>query len=239
MNKIMLVITGLLVAACGNPVLVDDTPVQSLQAGGNVSLLQSSGTDFANPDSPAWRDAQEYVMDLGLAPPVHASINLRYDPDAAAVPLHLRAASDGEKLFLRLRWNDASKDTATSREQFSDAAAVQFALGGGAATSYMMGAATTPVNIWYWKASSEETQNLAAGGFGSTTRLDNNNLSASSTYREAGEWVVVFSRPLQQSGEHQVTLDQGAVSVALALWQGDTKQRDGLKHILPGWVSIQ
>jgi DMSO reductase family type II enzyme heme b subunit len=153
--------------------------------------------------------------------------------------LNLRAASDGEKLYLRLRWSDTSQDIATSREQFSDGAAVQFALGGGPSTSYMMGATTTPVNIWYWKAGSDEAQNLAAGGFGSTTRLDKGQLSASSVYRDGGEWVVVFSRPLTQMGEHQIDLTQDSLSIALALWQGDAKQRDGLKHTSPGWITLQ
>tara|TARA_B100000959_G_scaffold284687_1_gene357025 strand:- start:1676 stop:2431 length:756 start_codon:yes stop_codon:yes gene_type:complete len=220
-------------------IMVDNTPVQALETGGVVTLLQKPGADFSAPDSDVWREAQEYAMELKLAPPVHQSINLRYDPAAPAAPVNVRAASDGEKLYLRLRWSDASRDIATTREQFSDGAAVQFALGGGPATSYMMGASATPVNIWYWKASATEPQNLAAGGFGSTTRLDQGQLAASSIYRDSGEWVVVFSRPLNQEGEHQVDLNEGAATIALALWQGETGQRDGLKHVSPGWVSIQ
>ena len=96
-----------------------------------------------------------------------------------------------------------------------------------------------PVNIWYWKAGLTQAQNLAAGGFGSTTTLDQAGLVSSSIYREQGEWVVVFSRPLIQPGEHQVQLDSGSASLALALWQGDQKQRDGLKHVTMGWVSLQ
>lgn len=228
--------------AVGNAVdhtIIDDTPVQSLAVGGTVSLSQQPGANFSAPGSKAWREAQEYTMDLNLAPPVHPSVNLRYDPATPPVSVNLRAGSDGEKLYIRLRWSDATQDTATSREQFSDGAAVQFALGGGPATSYMMGAPTTPVNIWYWKAGSDDAQNLAAGGFGSTTRLDQGQLSANSAYRDGGEWVVVFSRPLARDGEHQVDLTQDNLSISLALWQGDSRQRDGLKHISPGWVTIQ
>ena len=218
---------------------VDDTPVQTLEIGGTVSLSKQPGANFSAPGSKAWREAQEYAMDLSLAPPVHPSVNLRYEPTTPPVSVNLRAGSDGEKLYLRMRWSDTSQDISTTREQFSDGAAVQFALGGGPATSYMMGAPTTPVNIWYWQAGADNAQNLAAGGFGSTTRLDKGQLSASSVYRDGGEWAVVFSRPLGQDGEHQVDLKQGKLSIALALWQGDTRQRDGLKHISPGWVTIQ
>lgn len=218
---------------------VDDTPVQALAVGGIVSLSRQPGADFSTPDSPAWREAQEYSLDLNLAPPVHQSINLRYDPQTPAALVNLRAGSDGESLYLRLRWSDTTADVTTSREQFSDGAAVQFALDGGPATSYMMGAPTTPVNIWYWKAGLEQPQNLAAAGFGSTTRLAQGQLAVNSAYRDSGEWVLVFSRPLSPSGEHQVDLNDNTVAIALALWQGAAGQRDGLKHVSPGWVTLQ
>ena len=63
-------------------------------------------------------------------------------------------------------------------------------------------------------------------------------MASRGVYRSAGEWVVVFSRPLEAQGEYQVTLDQGQANMAFALWQGDQKQRDGLKHVSMGWVSL-
>lgn len=229
---------GTLMACSEVVVLIDDTPVRALEAGGTVNLLQKPNADFSTPDGPAWRDAQEYSMDLNLAPPVHPSINLRYDPAAPAMPVKLRAASDGQTLYLRLRWTDTTKNIATARDEFADGIAVQFALEGGDATSYMMGAATTPVNIWYWKAGADQPQNLAAGGFGSTTQLDLGQLTASTTYK-AGEWIVVFSRPLSQEGKHQADLNSDSPLIALALWQGDKQHRDGLKHVSDGWVTLK
>ena len=253
-STIPIILAIALISACGSPdqatpeqaetnaapapVIIDDTPVEPLQIGGTITALQST-VDLSDPDNASWRDAQEYRMDLGLAPPVHQSINLRYDPATAATPVFLRAASDGNRLYLRLRWPDDSNNSSTGRTDFADGAAVQFSLGDAASTSFMMGAANGPVNIWYWKAGLAHAQNLAAGGFGSTTPLDQAGLTSSSIYRDKGEWVVVFSRPLTQSGEHQVRLDNGTASLALALWQGDRKQRDGLKHVTMGWVSLQ
>jgi dimethylsulfide dehydrogenase subunit gamma len=163
---------------------------------------------------------------------------LRYDPTTAAIPVFLRTATDGKKLYLRMRWSDASQNTATARTDFADGAAVQFALGDAATTSFMMGAPNGPVNIWYWKAGQKQAQNLAAGGFGSTTRLEPGGLTSNGVYRSDGEWVVVFSRPLAQDGEHQVQLGNMQASLAFALWQGDQRQRDGLKHVSMGWVSL-
>ena len=220
------------------PVIIDDTPTQALVTGGTVELLQTDA-DLGSPNSKAWRDAREYQMDLGLAPPVHPSINLRHDPATAPMRIYLRAASDGTRLYLRLRWPDATRDAAVGRSDFADAAAVQFALEAGEATSFMMGAPNGPVNIWYWQAGNDEAQNLAAGGFGSTTRLEPGGLGVSSLYRDKGEWVVVFSRPLSQEGEHDVQLENLQANMAFALWQGEDGQRDGLKHVSMGWVSLQ
>ena len=225
------------------PVVIDDTPVKALAIGGSMLALHST-VSMDDPENPAWRDAQEYRMELGLAPPVHQSINLRYDPSLPALPVYLRAASDGKNLYLRMRWADSSENRSTGRTDFADAAAVQFDLqpaadGGASSTSFMMGAPGGPVNIWYWKAGQENPQNLAAGGFGNTTRLDSGALMVSEAYREQGEWVVVFSRPLAQPGEHMIQLDQSPANVAFALWQGEQRQRDGLKHVSMGWVSLQ
>ena len=224
-------------------VVIDNTPLATLAIGGSISVLQTDA-ELISPENGLWREAQEYSMELGMAPPVHQSINLRYDPATPAIPVYVRAATDGVNLYLRMRWPDASENTATSRSDFADGAAVQFALdnpatASGPTTSFMMGAPDGPVNIWYWKAGQEQTQNLAAGGFGSTTRLDSAGLTSSSVYRSSGEWVVVFSRPLHAEGDFQVPLGTGQTSMAFALWQGGQKQRDGLKHVSMGWVSLE
>lgn len=245
MRKSVLFVLSVLLIGCNgsdspkSEIIIDNTPVEPLLVGGSIQRLNAVEGDFYSPNSAAWRDAQEYKLSLDLAPPVHQSISLRYDPSRPKMLVNIRAASDTENLYVRLRWTDATENTVNSREFFSDAAAVQFALNGGSSTSFMMGASPTPVNIWYWKAAEEKSQNLAAAGFGSTTRLNQGGLKAESLYREAGEWVVVFSRPLIGEGEYQADLKQAESFVSFALWQGDAKQRDGLKHISQGWITIQ
>jgi DMSO reductase family type II enzyme heme b subunit len=102
----------------------------------------------------------------------------------------------------------------------------------------MMGSPDSPVNIWYWKAGQDLAQNLAAGGFGSTTQLPAGDLKLVSSYRDRGEWVVVFSRPTIQDGEYQVGLNGDSAYLSLAIWQGNGKQRDGLKHVTMGWLTV-
>lgn len=237
MNKLFLLFSLAALASCGQPD-IDSSPVENLQTGGSATLLSKPGGDFSNPDSTDWRDAQAYAIDLNPAPPVHASINLRLDPDAVPVPVHMRAATDGQRYYLRLRWRDESENQVTSRSEFADGIAVQFALEAGADTSFMMGGPGAPVNIWYWKAGQDQPQNLAAGGFGSTTRLPTGGLEVSSSYRENEGWTVVLSRPIATGEDLQVDLSVDSVILSLAVWQGDSRQRDGLKHVTLGWVTV-
>lgn len=210
----------------------------ALAVGGSLDLARVAGVALAEPADKAWADVAAHQVALTLAPPVHQSVNLRHDPAAEPVPVTLQAASDGETLYLRLRWPDASADSDTSRTSFADGVAIQFALAGGEQTSFMMGGPGAAVNLWYWRADLPQPQNLAAGGFGSTTALPDNGLRASAIHTDSGDWVVVFSRPLNTDGEHQVNLNSLPVQLGLATWQGQEGQRDGLKHVTMGWLKL-
>ena len=65
-----------------------------------------------------------------------------------------KALHDGEKLYVRVEWSDATKDESTSRQnEFTDAAAVQFPVTHGESVpAFCMGNPDAPVNIWQWKA---------------------------------------------------------------------------------------
>ena len=63
-------------------------------------------------------------------------------------------------------------------------------------------------------------------------------MQASATHTDSGDWVVVFSRPLSIGGEHQVNLGSLPVHLGLATWQGEDRQRDGLKHVTMGWLKL-
>lgn len=239
--KAMIYGTSLLaLMACSNgTVIIDDTPAVEIKVGDSIDLHTKAGANYTEPNAPAWRDVQEYRIDLSLAPPVHPSVNLRYQASAPTVPISIRTASDGARFYIRLRWQDSSQNITTSRSDFADAVAVQFALNGATSTPYLMGSPSAPVNIWYWKAGTEEAENLAAGGFGSTSRLPLTDLSVSSEYRRDGEWVVVFSRPIDVDGKHQMPLtNDKPAAISLAVWQGAEQQRDGLKHVTQGWLLV-
>jgi hypothetical protein len=65
-----------------------------------------------------------------------------------------RALQDGERLYIRLEWNDGTDNSGISRvTQFSDAAAIEYPVTPGEQVpSFCMGNSDAPVNIWQWKA---------------------------------------------------------------------------------------
>ncbi|MFA3916803.1 ethylbenzene dehydrogenase-related protein [Ruegeria hyattellae] len=195
-----------------------------------------------DPDDVIWERLPEYRVAMSPAPAVHDSVELRINYDAEATFLNMTLAKTSERFYVRLRWIDDTPNTASAFDQFRDGAAVQFSLGDDD-TSYIMGdGPDSAVNIWYWRSDSNSVQNLAAGGPGSTTTLEQQAVSGDSMYSandgDPNEWTVVMSRPIALEGDHNVSLSQDVVPMAFALWQGSERQRDGLKSVSDGWILL-
>ena len=198
-----------------------------------------------DPVDDLWERVPEYQVWLMPAPIWHPSVGLRQEAGGKGMPLYFSAASDGTRLYVKLRWVDSTADRVTSLDRFRDGAAVQFALKAADVTPYLMGVAGAPVNIWYWKADDDSAENLAAGGPGSTTRLDDQPLGAASAHGKAAfapenQWVVVMSRALGSGGMHMADLDPSGdpQPVAFAVWQGAGGERDGHKNASTGWIFL-
>ncbi|MEM7685148.1 MAG: ethylbenzene dehydrogenase-related protein [Paracoccaceae bacterium] len=195
-----------------------------------------------DPDDIIWERLAEYRVVMSPAPAVHESVELRVDYDAEAIPVYLQIARTSDRFYVRMRWRDDSKDTATRMNRFRDGAAIQFSLADDE-TSYIMGTGPEePVNIWYWRPDDGSVTNLAAGGPGSTTVLDTQPVSGTALYQEnpgdPNEWVVVMSRPLEAAGEHNASFNRERIPMAFAIWQGADGQRDGFKSVSDGWILV-
>lgn len=195
-----------------------------------------------DPDDDIWQRLPEYRVHVHPAPAVHQSVALRVDYDSPGNVVYLNLARTSDRLYVRMRWRDDTRDAATTRDRFTDAAAVQFALGDDS-TSYLMGTGPAEaVNIWYWRADGSSVQNLAAGGYGSTTVLPRQSVTGSGQYREdlgaPNQWTVVLSRPLGVAGDFEVSFRRQQVPMAFALWQGSLQQRDGFKYVSDGWILL-
>ena len=228
------------------PTTAADPTILDVHAGQTVHASQLPERiylrDANDPDDIIWARVPAYRTFLSAAPPVHPSTALRFEPKEG-VNLYFQVARTSERLYVRLRWQDPTQNRKTTVDAFSDGAAVQWALNG-ADTSYIMGSGPKkPVNIWYWRADHEQVENLAAGGFGSTTHLPEQPVTGKALYsakrnERDSEWHVVMSRPLASKGEHQADLQKGTIPVAFALWQGEEAQRDGNKRVSHGWILV-
>lgn len=193
-----------------------------------------------DPNDIIWDRIPEYRVHMTPAPAMHRSVTLRVNyQDSRDAYIMLARTSD--RFYIRMRWSDDSMDAKTLRDRFADSAAVQFSLGDNT-TSYMMGTGPdAPVNIWYWNSAKKDVQNLAAGGFGSTTILPDQTVSGAAQYSTSardgsGQWVVVMSRKIDAKGDHQVSFDRAHIPLSFALWEGSKAQRDGNKNISHGWI---
>lgn len=226
---------------------ITDANIKLLEAGDMVRVAKIPDNIYLrstnDPDDIIWERLPEYRVHLGPAPAVHESIELRVNYEDEGQDMFVTLARTSERFYVRLRWRDATRDLQTRSDRFRDAAAVQFSMGDDE-TSYIMGdGPDAPVNIWYWRSDNGKVQDLAAGGPGSTTMLENQPVSGAAQYvehdrPEQNEWVVVMSRPLAAQDANDVSFDRGQVPIALAKWQGSEAQRDGLKSVSDGWILL-
>ncbi len=219
--------------------------VKELMAGDEVAVSRIPDGIYLrsvnDPDDVIWERLPEYRTHVAPAPPVHESVALRLNDEDEGRDVYFTLARTSDRFYVRLRWRDDTADMATTHDRFRDGAAVQFAIGDEATSAIMGTGPEEPVNIWYWRSDANEIENLAAGGPGSTTRLDEQPVSGDSLYwsdeeSSLGQWVVVMSRPIDANGQHQISFDRDKLPIAFALWQGSDGQRDGLKSVSEDWI---
>lgn len=223
-----------------------DPTVLDVQAGDTVHASRlPDGIYLRNPNDPddiIWTRIPVYRTLLSAAPPVHASTKLRFEPQGAQ-HLYFQLARTSDRFYVRLRWQDSTENRKTSVDAFRDGAAIELALNG-VDTSYMMGSGPKkPVNIWYWRADQERVEDLAAGGYGSTTLLPEQPVTGEAVYHAEqndrdNEWHLVMSRQLASTGKFQAGLQTGTIPVAFAVWQGAEGQRDGNKRVSHSWILV-
>lgn len=242
-----------LALACSASVALAEHPeanpnIAEIKPGDTIKVERLPGNIYLrsqnDPDDLIWQRIPTYRTHVFPAPPVHQSVALRFDEGAKrGKHLNFQVARTDERLYVRLHWKDQTEDRTSEVDAFGDGVAVQFALNG-TDTSYMMGSGPEkPVNIWYWRADKRDVENLAAGGFGSTTLLPEQSVSGDGLYVSEqidldNEWQVVMSRPLEPASEHEVNFKEGIVPLSFAVWQGSDNERDGNKRVTHTWILL-
>ncbi len=73
-------------------------------------------------------------------------------------------------------------------------------------------------------------ENLVAGGFGTLTSADRQDVDGNGVWKD-GRWRVVFSRPLTTASGYPSLATGDLTNVAFAVWDGSKGNRDGLKSV--------
>ena len=190
-------------------------------------------------DDPRWDDVEE--VPIVLSP-------LRWRDDSI-VRAQVRVAQDGEAIFFKVSWQDATRDEPGLGELGpSDRVALQFT-DEAEASFFAMGSATNPVNIWYWHpqparltagvldlvspphgtltdispvvAIPVRAQSLVARGPDSASEFgsQNNPVQVAARWR-GGRWDVMFRRALEPDGEGLRFAASSDIRVAVSIWDG-------------------
>jgi hypothetical protein len=136
-------------AAAGVLQFVGVNPAASQTA--TLAAFEARSDPGTDPTSTAWKQAPVLQAPLSFQgatyPTGGGSI-----PTVSAQALHFQ-----DRLYIRLQWDDATKDDTTTKvENFSDAAAIEFpAVSAATVPSICMGQAGSGVNIWQWRADSQ------------------------------------------------------------------------------------
>ncbi|WEL17540.1 DMSO reductase [Halorhabdus sp. SVX81] len=217
-------LAGLLVASAAlAPLIADARPAREIP----VENVENS---LADPGADGWGEVPAATVPLASAPSSVPNAD-----DTTVREVEVEAARTDGKLFVRLRWADPSADrSASSPRAFADMAAIQFPVNATTQPAIAMGSERNLVNVWQWSAT-DTTQELLAGGPGTTTIFEQPAVSTESTRSDVGEgegWSVVFARDLNASVDNRTALDADAdLSVALGIWNGENSERAGQKAV--------
>jgi hypothetical protein len=208
----------------------------------------ASGADekaILEPNASAWDAAEPTRVILNRTPRVYQTEPTTPRPAPA---LEVRALRAGGNLYLRLRWEDATKDApqapprktgeggvpeliykrpTTATSAFADAAAVMVPQKwtGPSFPSLVMGDPDNPVRLFYWNASRGADELSATGR---ATPQPSGRTFAHRAEHADGHWALTAALPDQADG----------TPLAFAVWDGAHNDRDGLKFFSVWYVVI-
>jgi DMSO reductase family type II enzyme heme b subunit len=188
----------------------------------------AAGNELADPRAAAWGEIPAQAVELAPVPIAAQPneyirtkwANRGYGETQSA---SVAAASDGERLYLRLEWPDDARPNG----EFQDAAAALFGSDGDAALS-TMGAPASPVQLWYWEDRRPEPLAIESIGPGVFRKQATAGLDAQAGLRD-GRWAVVLSGPAAAAG----------TKVGVAVWNGSNEERAGLAAVSRQWLPLE
>lgn len=188
----------------------------------------SAGSGLSDPAAAGWKD--QTAETVALSPvPLEAQPNAyiqeawkgrEYGRTAQA---SVAAASDGEKLYVRLEW----EDDATPNGEFQDAAGALFPLNGGGSPE-TMGSGDSPVTVWFWEEGRPAALDIVSSGPG-VFRRQEGDVAAEGALAD-GKWAVVLSGPASAAAGGRL---------GVAVWNGSNDERAGLAAVSREWIALE
>lgn len=184
---------------------------------------------LADPAAAAWATVEKVSVSLApvaleLQPTEYireAWANRDYGQTAQA---EVRAASDGNRLYLRVEWAD---DPVPNRE-FQDAVSAIFPTNGSGVLA-TMGNEEKPLALWFWEEGRPGPLRLISTAPGVVRKDPDAVLGASGALAD-GRWSVVLSGPAATAEKRKV---------ALAVWNGSNEERAGLAAVSREWLPLE
>ncbi|MFC4990468.1 ethylbenzene dehydrogenase-related protein [Saliphagus infecundisoli] len=224
MARRSLILAGLLAAALVAtatvvPMLVSARPAYEIPVHDGAD-----GDSLDGAEGDAWNEAPSVGVPLSSADAAVPAAN-----DTSVEEVRVASARTDERLYVRLSWADATRDTSTNDvREFADAVAVQVPANESERPPIAMGGTDNPVNVWYWNGLNS-SQELLAGGPGTTTVMTSGELRTNATHSD-DRWRVVFSRPLAGEDANRTAFSATEdVDAAVAVWNGSNMERSGQK----------
>jgi len=194
-----------------------------------VAKVSAPAAELADPAAAVWRGVPSESVSLAPVPLAaqpteyirQAWANKAYGRTSEAM---VAAASDGQRLYLRLEWEDDEKPNG----EFQDAVAGVFPADGDAPLA-TLGDANKPLAVWYWEPGRAGPLNLTARGPGVFHKDNSAALSANGALNER-RWSVVISGPAAAAK---------AGKVGVAVWNGSNEERAGLAAVSRDWLKLE
>lgn len=221
---------GLLIALCVSVLIVSLPPAGLAQETGGVvvfSKLIKGDVPAEDPTSPVW----DTVPDVQF--PMSAQVH--WEPRIFSVTVHsvqVKSVQNGKEMAILLIYKDPTDDP-------GDAAALEFMVGPKKAHfahgQLMAQVEGGPVNIWYWKNSTQSVNDMWAKGFGTLRPQNHQDVKGKGAYKD-GEWRVVFSRPLMDDDKEDAQFPLGKFqNIAFAIWDGANNEKGAQKAVTSWW----
>ena len=184
---------------------------------------------LADPAAAAWQSVEN--VRVSLAPVALEAQPTEYIREAwrdrdygQTAEAQVKAASDGDRLYLRVEW----ADDPVPNHEFQDAVSAIFPTNGSGVLP-TMGDAEKPLALWFWEQGRPGPLRLISSGPGVVTKDATANLGANGVLAN-GRWSVVLSGPADVAQKRKV---------ALAVWNGSRDERAGLAAVSQEWLPLE